>query len=594
VRWSDSVTLARNNKQELRPDHIMPTVYRYNTLNQVVAQKSPDGGKSVFWYDRLGRLVVSQNANQFYASATENNRLYSYTQYDHLGRITEVGEIKNATTNPMTDLRSRNQSQLSSWITSSATGKSQITKTVYDIAYAGFPSDEPSPIYQENLRNRVSYSSITLLNNPAFYNQATFYSYDIHGNVRKLTQDFGKAETGTINMMNARYNRFKSLYYTYDLISGKVNEVSYEDPFKEAWIHKYLYDAENRITEVRTSVNGFHWETEARYEYYKHGPLARTVLGSQMVQGIDYAYTLQGWLKGVNSVQLSADHDMGMDGALNFDNQYTAKDAYGFSLNYFAGDYRAISGSIKFTEPMGYFPAQQYRPLYNGNISSMAESIDKMSATGMFGGKTLLYNYKYDQLNRITGMDAYNNFNTANNNWNGMTKLDQYQERVSYDGNGNIQKYLRHGNLTGADLVMDSLNYKYETASKRHNRLLRVTDNVPTARYGTYRDLDNQTAANNYVYDSIGNIVSDASESITSIKWNVYGKILEINRTATSNNNVTKIVYSYDGQGNRIGSTTTRSGTSNLDYLWYVRDAQGNAIGVYKATGGTNLGNLQK
>ncbi|WP_431212105.1 hypothetical protein ACQ86N_41165 [Puia sp. P3] len=42
----------------------MVTNYRYNTLNQVAAQETPDGGASNFWYDRLGRLAVSQNARQ--------------------------------------------------------------------------------------------------------------------------------------------------------------------------------------------------------------------------------------------------------------------------------------------------------------------------------------------------------------------------------------------------------------------------------------------------------------------------------------------------------------------------------------------------
>lgn len=42
-------------------------------------------------------------------------------------------------------------------------------------------------------------------------------------------------------------------------------------------------------------------EREAHYSYYKHGPLMRTVLGQLQVQGLDYAYTLQGWLKGINS-----------------------------------------------------------------------------------------------------------------------------------------------------------------------------------------------------------------------------------------------------------------------------------------------------
>jgi hypothetical protein len=36
----------------------------------------------------------------------------------------------------------------------------------------------------------------------------------------------------------------------------------------------------------------------------KHGPLARTILGQQQVQGLDYAHTLQGWLKGVHSMAL--------------------------------------------------------------------------------------------------------------------------------------------------------------------------------------------------------------------------------------------------------------------------------------------------
>jgi YD repeat-containing protein len=35
----------------------LATQYRYNTLNQVIAQQTPDGGISHFWYDRLGRLA---------------------------------------------------------------------------------------------------------------------------------------------------------------------------------------------------------------------------------------------------------------------------------------------------------------------------------------------------------------------------------------------------------------------------------------------------------------------------------------------------------------------------------------------------------
>ena len=43
---------------------------------------------SRFHYDKLGRLVVSQNARQ----RNSAQRKYSYTIYDNLGRVVEVGE----------------------------------------------------------------------------------------------------------------------------------------------------------------------------------------------------------------------------------------------------------------------------------------------------------------------------------------------------------------------------------------------------------------------------------------------------------------------------------------------------------------------
>jgi hypothetical protein len=74
--------------------------------------------------------------------------------------------------------------------------------------------------------------------------------------------------------------------------------------------------------------------TEATYEYYKHGPLARTELGTMRVQGLDYAYTLQGWLKGVNSDSLSQLVDMGQDGnSTNTSRKYVGRDAMGFFLS---------------------------------------------------------------------------------------------------------------------------------------------------------------------------------------------------------------------------------------------------------------------
>jgi hypothetical protein len=84
------------------------------------------------------------------------------------------------------------------------------------------------PVVQRNLRNRVSYTSYTSGGNPAQYNQGTFYTYDIEGNVDTLLQDYGSSSTGVANIMNMNGNRFKRLVYQYDLVSGKVNNVAYQ------------------------------------------------------------------------------------------------------------------------------------------------------------------------------------------------------------------------------------------------------------------------------------------------------------------------------------------------------------------------------
>src|SRR5690606_15542094 len=195
--------------------------------------------------------------------------------------------------------------------------------------------------------------------------------------------------------------------------------------------HRYEYDAENRLTDVYTTDNKIFLhqqqleEHDAFYTYYRHGPLARMVLGQQQVQGVDYAYTLQGWLKGINSSNASTTYDMGGDATgLNLS---VALDAYSFTLHYFYGDYDPINTArLPFAEP-SLHANLAYRPLYNGNISSMGHSIPLRYLNQ-------LYNYKYDQLNRLVEMDMYRGLD-GTNKWSTLAISNLYKERYSYDAN---------------------------------------------------------------------------------------------------------------------------------------------------------------
>ncbi|MFT3703002.1 MAG: RHS repeat-associated core domain-containing protein [Agriterribacter sp.] len=528
------------------PLHSLVTKYCYNGLNQVVVQKSPDAGVSNFWYDRLGRLAVSQNAKQRTSSD------YSYTYYDELGRIKEVGQLNSGTA--ITTITAKNESNLINWFNNATGSRVQITQTKYDLEYGPINGVK---LGQRNLRNRVSYTQVVNSAADTYPASATYYTYDIHGNVDTLLQDFGNSD-GIANAMNQSANRFKRIVYNYDLISGKVNQVSYQPGAWDAYYHRYAYDAENRLTDVYTGRDSvmldFFPEREAHYNYYKHGPLAQTILGQLQVQKQDYAYTLQGWLKGINPT-MGGTLTNGTDTAEAFP---IAQDAYGFSLHYFKNDYRAIGYDAQSTSVLGALGSDA-APLFNGNIAAMSVNIPKL-------GNAKVYNYHYDQLNRIVAMDMFNGLNVNNGSFAPIS-VNDYRERVSYDANGNILTYDRHGDA--ARISMDSLQYFYTTNT---NRLHKVTDNAVDAAagdYSKYNDIKQGQADDNYQYDEIGNLVGDNVEGITDVTWNVYGKIASLKKSGSL------IKYVYDASGNRVMKQTAN------DTTIYLRDASANVMSIY-------------
>ncbi|OFY69589.1 MAG: hypothetical protein A3G23_11170, partial [Bacteroidetes bacterium RIFCSPLOWO2_12_FULL_37_12] len=587
-----------------------------------------DEYSSRFWYDRLGRLVASQNIKQFKQNA------YSYTRYDALGRIIEVGELLstveptdaqiNPPAEPADALKFPDNWNLN---------RQQVTRTFYDRTIGAEVSALFEEVEQKNLRNRVA--SIAIYNNfavntadpemiPLNYDHATHYSYDIHGNVEELIQ-----EDPSLKELGQNIKRLK---YTYDLVSGNVKAVDYQRGKLDAFYHKYEYDADNRITEVFTSSDGVIWDKDGGYKYYKHGPLARTEIGDIKVQGMDYAYTLQGWIKGVNSDLLISGRDIGKDGdrdEAGNQNRNFAVDAFGYSLGYyeddaktpeFDGDYTPIGFDLKDAtkdDAKKFFLAKKdnsvltaRHDLFNGNISTMVTTLTEPDATKdgkSIPGTTIpqLTAYRYDQLNRLVNTDAFegDEYLEQQNEWKSGGKKDlSYHSEYTYDANGNIETLQRYawlwddrddGKLVKKAVKMDELNYFYENLNnldhsnnkylRNTNKLRYVTDGVTDKDlFGV--DIDDQQK-DNYAYDEIGNLRADISEEIANITWNVYGKISSIERTASSKKS--DIEFRYDASGNRIMKLVKSRNGQGIDaenkwtYTHYVRDASGNIMATY-------------
>lgn len=598
------------------------THFQYNSFDLPLVMVTPDGGETTYLYDNAGRLAASQNAKQ--TPLTK----YSYTLYDELGRIKEVGSIK-ASTDILTADIVKNPTLWASFV--SAHAKSEVTQTFYDV-YLNTIINSQFTGGQQNLRNRISGVTFEKAfdSNKDTYDYGTFYSYDDHGNAKEIVQ-----HNPVISF--ASNNQYKHIEYEYELISSNVTKTIYQRGKADQFYHRYYYDADNRVHEVQTSNDDISYQRDAKQFYYQHGYLARTELGEKQVQGMDFAYTIQGWIKGANSTLLQEGYDIGKD--VNTTNAYMtafpgihqdfAKDAASYNLNYYGNDYSPIKtansnfiadiSSLNPGTSSGFKLSDDGPDLYNGNIASMVTSIYDINTLSPDKGlvKPQITAYRYDQLQRLRNLKAYSSLRInypsgaqyseaiklSTNQW--LPPVAQnyagiYQMRIDYDKLGNIMHLNRDGDATfsGSWLpkAMDQLTYNYMTTAgiyvpslartiNVNNRLSKVADLVNASNYST--DIDNQTNAANYTYDERGSLIQNLSEEIQSIDWTEGNKIKSITRTSGSTKPA--LQFEYDGFGRRISKKVISAGGSPIITTHYVLDTEGKTLAVYTENVASNI-----
>ncbi|HEY0978824.1 MAG TPA: hypothetical protein VGE21_15230, partial [Flavobacteriales bacterium] len=470
-------------------EHSASSIYTHNSLGQVITQDMPDGGTVRFFYDALGRLRLSQNDRQLAVNS------YSYTRYDALGRMIDAGEstevpsgygyggVLTAFLGDEPDDIGRVLSDHPEFPCSLHTFRTTTTYT------------EPAPgatyldgTEQRYLLDRVSCSVADGDGDPLTLhdNVTTAYSYDPHGNVEWLMQDI----PGLGRMYTA---------YDYDLISGRVLKVRYNEGRPDQFFHRYAYDADGRIQKAETSIDGRIWDTDASYAYYPHGPLKRTVLGEDQVQGTDHTYTINGWLKGINDHMLTGG-DAGGDGT---GASTVAHDAFGMMLSYFPGDFQSQSSPFNGAQPGEH-------PLYNGNISAWAFNTQHHDCEADHDPEAfsapdpLAFRYRYDALNRIR---ASISLKIDDGSWHDRASL-AWNTTYRYDANGNF--FHADSEEPGTPLValtrndesgdpMDAITYSY-TNGTHHNALSRIDEPIDGDRNDLAED-------HTYLYDELGQVV---------------------------------------------------------------------------------------
>ena len=185
----------------------------------------------------------------------------SYTLYDDLGRIVEAGEMHPKIALQIEAQTGRLQAENVNFNSTTASDnfprnisdvQNQVTRTQYNaVADAGsIFKDFDAKTYADNICNRVGaiyyYNTYEKTTAKSDYDNAIYYNYDIHGNVKEIVQHNKRLQLDENNF----YSGAKHVNYEYDLISGNVNKVIYQKDKIDQFIHQYTYDADNRITSV--------------------------------------------------------------------------------------------------------------------------------------------------------------------------------------------------------------------------------------------------------------------------------------------------------------------------------------------------------
>ncbi len=579
-----------------QPVHRMLTQYKSNSLYTLEAS-SPDEGKTVYYYDKAGRIRFSQNAEQL-ARSNNFTKVYSYVKYDNESRVIETGEYRG----PITPI----QNMPSATHPTNPAATFDETYFTYDKSTLAFASPAAGYI-QTYLAGRIAKTTNA-------DGVSSHYSYDAHGRVTFVVQEAAHYGNG--------FRRFKTVDYNYLNLSSRVERITYQRWLpKERFIQEYTYDSDYRLTKTRISREGMVWLDAAEYEYYKHGPLKRTGLGSK-AQDMDYVYNINGWLKAINNpVNINGSLNAGNEGLSS--TQY-APDVFGEAINYFTGDYQRTGVDLDAASKTVPKPGSQWhnnrKDLYNGKITSSISytAFDQVAASrpGVTQNSTtsiqpvLAQSYKYDVLGRLTdvyGEELAKTFTVTRTTGITPGVDDIYATNISYDANGNIKtlkrnSYYRYLNSIGAaSTEMDNMTYEYDkslsnqsyyTGKKKHNQLQYVYDaaantlngediqkdvaGISNASSSAYTFTNSNT--HKYVYDAKGRIIHDYENKI-SISYNAYDKIKSISIDGTS-----KIInYIYNAQQQRIAKIKTGFGIKD-GKEFYVYDANGILMANYTYT----------
>ncbi|MEI9919854.1 MAG: DUF6443 domain-containing protein [Bacteroidota bacterium] len=509
----------------------------YDNRGRVTKKKTPGQDWIYFGYDKLNRLVLTQDGN------IRSQNKWAFIKYDIRGRAVMAGLYTNATQTTLSAVQEILDAQYSSGVWYEITGTDLMGYTKQS-----FPTQNADA-------SALDVMTVSYFNDYDFDKNGTVdYTFDsspLSGVARTYTVGFPTGSTrkiiGTSTWLKTAsfYDSFGRVIQTqgnnhlntsgtdktsisYDFEGKVITTKNYHNPGSNVVTVDLTpsYDGHGRVKYMQHNINGIGSKKVVNYQYNELSQLVmkqlHNVSGSTYMQNVDYRYSVNGWLTSINNAQLNSDGNV-TNGDVN--------DYFGMELLYDTYDSGLGNNAV-----------------FNG-LSSAVKWKSAGSAGGVTGQQS--YNFSYDKTNKLLAATFKARGATS---WN--VDLDILNEAMTYDHNGNILSLQRNRkNPTGgASQLMDGLTYTYASG----NFLSKVEDSALTDGFN-----NGVNTTTEYTYDGNGNLTADNNKGISGITYNSIGKPQQITFSSGST-----IVYTYDATGAKLKMAVTVSGTTTTtDYV---------------------------
>ncbi len=567
--------------------------YGYDGRNRMITKKVPGSGRVDMVYDKMDRLVATQDANQRAVNQ------WTFTKYDELNRPVMTGFLNS------TQSRAVLQDSTNNWSgdmnvkreglsTANVLEGVSITTSVRDTDIATYRAKNTGFIdYLPGFESVTSDEFITeqvasLSHEYTFYegyHDATFplladttitwemntvNYYDDYAFTAKEWDDgfLGKGfyAAGTENAVTPEEHTDVRGMAT----GSKVRILGTDD-----WLTTVMfYDDRGRVVQTQgenhmggTDISTTQYDFAGRvlHTYTVHNnPLASANSTTRILKEFDYDHagrllTVKEKLGDTGSLKTLVTNSYNALGELETKSLGNSLEDLDYVYNV-RGWLKSINGDYVANGTGGHFFGMDLSYDYGFETNQLNGNIAGVTWRSQSSDKKRAYGFEYDRSNRLLEADYHQNDGTANA-WSQATA--NFSTAYGYDVNGNILSLDRKGLVAGTITTIDSLTYDYGDGfglAAAGNQLKSVKDIQGDLGQGDFKD--GNTSGDDYSYDANGNMKDDLNKGITNITYNHLNLPVVVSFGSSKT-----ITYTYDAAGIKLSKVVNDNGAlTTTDY----------------------------